>query len=190
MPHSPDPPAEWLCAEYSPALQLRVLALDAAALAEPILDLGCGPSAALVRELRRLGKDAVGLDRAQSTEPFLRVGDWLDFDLGRGRWGTVLSHMGFSNHFVHHHLRSGETAARYARRYMQVLTALRPDGLFAYAPGLPFLERLLPPERWALSRHPVTELAGTAVDRQLEAALGESVLYSCQVRLRGAGFGR
>jgi hypothetical protein len=190
MPLSPDPPAEWLCAEYSAALQLRVLDLDPAALPEPILDLGCGAGATLVRELRRLGKDAHGLDHAEGSEPFLHVADWLDFDLGHGRWGTVLSHMGFSNHFVHHHLRSGETAARYARRYMQVLGALRPEGLFAYAPGLPFLERLLPPERYALSRHPVSELAGTAVDRELEAALGESVLYSCQVRLRGAGFER
>jgi hypothetical protein len=190
MPPAPDPPAAWLCAEYSVTLQLRVLALEPAALAEPILDLGCGASASLIRELRRLGKDAHGLDRARSTEPGVRLGDWLDFDLGRGRWGTVLSHMGFSNHFVHHHLRSGESAARYARRYMDVLAALRPQGLFAYAPGLPFLERLLPRERYALSRHPVPDLAGTPIERQLEAALGESVLYSCQVRLRDAGFER
>ena len=185
MPPSPNPSAEWLCAEYSAALQLRVLALEPATLAEPILDLGCGSSASLVRELRRLGKDAHGLDRAPSSEPFVQLGDWLDLDLGRGRWGTVLSHMGFSNHFVHHHLGSGDAAARYARRYMDVLGALRPEGLFAYAPGLPFLERLLPLERYALSRHPVSDLAGTPVDRQLEAALGESVLYSCQIRLRG-----
>jgi hypothetical protein len=32
-------------AEYAPALQLRILGLDPAALAEPILDLGCGPHA-------------------------------------------------------------------------------------------------------------------------------------------------
>jgi hypothetical protein len=174
-------PAELICAEYSPALQLRVLGLDAARLAEPVLDLGCGSRVALVRELRGLGKDAYGLDCAVRGDPFVLEGDWLDCDLGQRRWGTVISHMGFSNQFLRHHLRPGPAAERYARRYMDVLAALRPGGLFAYAPGLPFFEPLLPPERYAVMRRPVSDLAGSCYDEQLRELLGDSVLYACQV---------
>jgi SAM-dependent methyltransferase len=175
------PVPELICAEYSPALQLRVLGLDVARIAEPILDLGCGAGAALVRELRRLGKEAYGVDRAVDDGPFLFGGDWLDFPLGRLRWGTVISHMGFSSHFLHHHLRPGPAAASYARRYMDVLASLRPGGLFVYAPGLPFLEPLLPPERYAVTRRPVEDLAGGSYDERLRAVVGDSVFYASEV---------
>ena len=177
MPTEP----ELICAEYSPSLQLRVLGLEAARLAEPVLDLGCGSRAALVRELRALGKEAYGLDCAVHGDPCALEGDWLDCELGQRRWGTVISHMGFSNHFLRHHLRAGPAAARYAQRYMQVLAALRQGGLFAYAPGLPFFEPLLPPERYAVVRHPVADVAGGTYDAQLRELLGESVFYACQV---------
>jgi len=174
-------PPELICAEYSPALQLRVLGLDAARLAEPVLDLGCGSRVALVRELRGLGKEAHGLDCAVSGDPLVLYGDWLDVELGQRRWGTVISHMGFSTQFLRHHLRRGPGAERYARRYMDVLASLRPGGLFVYAPGLPFFEPLLPPERYAVVRRPVADLAGGCYDEQLTGLLGDSVFYSCQV---------
>jgi hypothetical protein len=146
---------EVVAAEYDPALQLRVLGLDAARLAGPILDLGCGAEARLVRWLRARGLQAVGIDRmAEPAEGILRA-DWLDVPLVPGSLGTALSHLGFSLHFLHHHLRPGGEAARYARRYMDVLRALRPGGLFAYAPGLPFVEEHLPTEAWRVERTPV-----------------------------------
>jgi hypothetical protein len=135
----------------------------------------------LVRELRGLGKEAYGLDCAVRGDPFVLEGDWLDCELGRRRWGTLISHMGFSNQFLRHHLRRGSAAERYARRYMQLLAALRQGGLFAYAPGLPFFEPLLPPGRYGVARHPVTDLAGSSYDEQLKELLGDSVFYACQV---------
>jgi SAM-dependent methyltransferase len=146
---------EAICAEYPAALQARLLNLDLAALPEPILDLGCGERARLVAALRALGKVAVGVDRLAAPGDGVIAADWLDFPLAPGIWGTIVSHLGFSLHFLHHHLRPGDGAARHARRYMAILRSLRPGGIFAYAPGLPFIEVLLPPSEYHLSRHPL-----------------------------------
>jgi hypothetical protein len=151
---------EPLSAEHSPGLQLEVLGVEPRDLLEPVLDLGCGPSAGLVRRLRAEGIDARGLDRDVVAEPFLVRGDWLEASLGRSRWGTILSHLGFSMHFLHHHLRPRGSAERYARRYLELLRALRPGGSFRYVPALPFLESLLPSAVYAVSRRePPRDLA-------------------------------
>jgi hypothetical protein len=167
--------------EYSPELQLRVLHAEVDELLEPILDLGCGEHAALVRFLREHGKEAFGVDRAAPRRRFVFRADWLDWPLEPGRWGTVLSHQGLSTHFLHHHLRPDGEAERYARRYMDVLRSLRPGGSFRYAPGLPFIEALLPAAEFHVETFPVEELSGSEVDAALRAAVGTGVLYACRV---------
>jgi len=127
-----------------------------------VLDLGCGEHAGLVGYLRARGVEAVGLDRAVRSGEGRIAGDWLRAPLGRERWGTVLSHMAFSNHFVHHHHRRHGQAALYARRTLAILRALRPGGRFVYAPGLPFFEGLLPQAGYAMHRHPIRALSGAA----------------------------
>lgn len=152
-----------VCADHPPALQLRVLGLDPAMLAEPILDLGCGTKGALVAALRAAGKAATGIDRlAEPGIEGISRADWLTAPLPPGSLGTIVSHLGFSLHFLHQHLRPDGDAERYARRYMELLRALRPGGLFAYAPALPFIEDLLPADRWGVERVavPVPRLAG------------------------------
>jgi hypothetical protein len=160
------------CHEYDAALQLSVLGADPKELREPILDLGCGEEGRLVRFLRGLGLKAFGLDRLVQPEPFLARGDWLTAPLGQARWGTIVSHMAFSNHFFHHHLRKGGHPERYARRTMEILASLQPGGSFFYAPGLPFIEDLLPPDRFAVERRP---LAG------LPAGPGRTALYAAEI---------
>jgi hypothetical protein len=179
-PPGAPPLREVVAAEYTPALQLRVLGLEGVALPEPILDLGCGREARLVAFLRGRGLDARGVDRDVEPGPGLARGDWLELPLSPGGFGTVLSHLAFSLHFLHHHLRPGDEAARYARRYMAVLGALRPGGLFAYAPGLPFVEAHLPAEGWRVERSPVTLPPGEG-PRALERALGTAPWYACRV---------
>jgi hypothetical protein len=142
-------------AEYEAATQLRVLGLDPAQLAEPVLDLGCGVEARLVRALRARGIDARGIDRLAAPAEGVRRASWLEEPLPEATLGTVISHLGFSLHLLHHHLRPGEEALRYARRYMAILRGLRPGGVFAYVPGLPFLEEHLPPTAWRVERTPV-----------------------------------
>lgn len=160
-----------VCAEYSPALQLRVLGLSRRlhTLKEPILDMGCGKGGSLVFHLRSLGFEAVGIDRDVEESPYMMEADWTSLPLGTREWGTILSHMAFSNHFRHHHLRRDGRPEHYARLYMRILEALDDGGSFFYAPDLPFMERLLPSQRYTVRRVLVDPYAGlysTQVTRQ------------------------
>lgn len=139
------------CFEYEPEFQLALWGIEPETvgeqLMEPVLDLGCGEQASLVRWLRERGVDAYGVDILAEPDEFVTQGDWFDTPLEPGRWGTIISHMGFSNHFFHHHVRTDGHPELYARRFMDILRALTPGGRFLYAPGLPFFEPLLP-EGW------------------------------------------
>lgn len=77
-------------------------------------------------------------------------------ELGRETWGTVISHLAFSNHAIHHYLRRDGVDLDYARRYMEIRASLRPGGSFCYAPSLPFLEVHLDRAGWGLESAPVT----------------------------------
>ncbi len=146
-----------VCAEYAATLQLDVLQLDLATLKEPVLDMGCGTQAALVRLLRQQGIAAYGVDRFIATpEAYLKTGDWLDFVLPSGYWGTIVSNLSFSNHFLHHHHRNSPDCTRYAAKYMEMLRALRPGGSYHYAPSLPMVEKYLSPEEFIVRTIPVT----------------------------------
>ena len=150
-------PRDAVCARYSPPLQMRVLDLSPEALLEPVLDVGCGSDAALVRYLRQRGVEAYGIDRSVPEEiDSVVAADWLDFDYGEDRWGTVISHLGFSLHFLRHHVTDGPTAEAlalaHARAYMRLLGSLRSSGSFAYTPALPFVEDLQPPSAYRCER--------------------------------------
>jgi hypothetical protein len=170
------------CAEYAAALQLRVLNLSPHQLKTPVLDIGCGERAELVRHLREQGVEAFGVDRFVQEQPFVQQADWLEHSIDADHWGTVISHLAFSNHFLHHHLRSGGQAERYARKYMEILHGLQRGGSFVYSPGLPFMETLLPKELYTLMRLPVQRAAGSVCDDELCSVYGSSVFYSCHVQ--------
>ncbi len=172
------------CSEYSPALQTEILRLDPASIFGPLLDLGCGEQANLVRYLRGHGVESYGIDRfAPENEPGVYRGDWLEETLGRERWGTVISHMAFSHHFLHHHLKGSDAIRDYALRYMAILAALKPGGSFIYSPGLPFIEELLPADRYQVetSMLALATARGTEGDAAITARLGTSTFYSTRV---------
>ncbi len=147
--------AEPLCREYSPELQLRLLNLSPSQLQQPVLDLGCGRQAALVRYLRDHGVDAYGIDRDVEPAPKLWRADWLEFAFERNRWGTVLSHMGFTNHFVFQHQLGAQNAEQYARTFLTILRSLREGGRFAYAPSVGFFEQHLPQQHFRVDRYAI-----------------------------------
>ena len=138
--------------EVPAELQLQLLGIDAELLKEPILDLGCGEHGRLVYHLRELGYQAVGVDRTVVESSHLIKADWLQMSMTNETWGTVISHMAFSNHFAHHHMRKDGQPEAYARMYMNMLHSLKKGGTFYYAPGLPFIEELLPPEKYRVTR--------------------------------------
>lgn len=139
------------CSEYAPDLQLRLLHIDLESLQEPILDIGCGRELNLVNYLRDNGFEAYGIDRFENNNPFYTKTDWLEYVYQPNFWGTVISNLGFSNHFVHHNLRVDGNFKVYAQKYMEILASLKTGGSFYYAPNLPFIEKHLDKNKFQYS---------------------------------------
>lgn len=170
-------------AEYSAALQMEILGLVPENLEEPILDLGCGSQAGLVRALRAAGRAAYGVDRMAEEGVFLHKADWFDYPLVACTWGTIISHQGFTNQFIGNHLKRDGERARYARRFMEILWSLKPGGAFIYAPGLPFIEDLLPVERFVVTRRSIEGIRRDGdFELLMEKALGSNPICACRVR--------
>jgi len=146
------------CSEYNADLQIKLLHIDLALLSEPILDIGCGEKGMLVHYLREKGLDAYGIDRFSYNFDFIQNANWLEYDYGKNRWGTIISNLGFSNHFYHNHLRKDGDYVSYAKKYMSILYSLKPGGLFHYAPALPFIEQFLDDKEFLVSNFEIKNL--------------------------------
>jgi hypothetical protein len=140
--------------EYSAELQIAVLRLEPQDLLEPLIDVGCGAQANLVSYLRARGLDAHGIDLGVANVPALVQADWMTYPFGVARWGTVVAHMSFTNHFVFQDRCSDEQAEKYAVAYLRILRSLKPGGAFYYAPAVPFMEQHLPVD-FLVTRRPV-----------------------------------
>lgn len=139
------------CSEYSIELQLDILHLQPNKVEEPLLDIGCGPQGPMVAYLRSAGLEAYGIDRFAGVQPYLVSADWLEYDYGISQWGTIISNIGFSNHFIHHNEREGGDFLLYAKKYMEIVQSLKPGGSFHYAPHLPFIEEYLDKETYTVT---------------------------------------
>ncbi len=136
------------CFEFSIEMQLELFGLDPKNLMQPVLDIGCGKTGALVAWFNSHHIEACGIDRLCGDLPHCSKSDWMEYGYGEQKWGTVISHLGFSNHFYHHHRRTDGLFREYALKYMEILNALKPAGSFYYAPSLPFIETFLQPEKF------------------------------------------
>ncbi|HEX2935897.1 MAG TPA: hypothetical protein VHO72_11130 [Bacteroidales bacterium] len=141
------------CAEYSADLQMKILRIDTAQILQPVLDMGCGEQGNLVLFLRQKGIEAYGFDRFAFDHSYLSQSDWFEYSFGKDKWGTITSNLGFSNHFHHHHIRDNGNYIAYARKYMDILHALKVGGSFHYAPDLPFVEQYLDKDAYQLTKH-------------------------------------
>jgi hypothetical protein len=142
------------CAEYSAEFQLSVLALGDEPIPGPFLDVGCGEKASLVRAVRARGIEAVGIDQYMDpgADSVAIRANWLEFSFIPDYWGTVVSHMAFSNHFVRAARGDPELAALYHAVYRDILDSLRPGGTFRYAPALPRAEAFIDRSRFSVER--------------------------------------
>lgn len=131
------------CSEYTPEFQMKILNIELPTIKPPLLDIGCGQQANFVHFLRKNAIESYGMDRnVQNIDGFYKA-SWFDEKLTPNTWGTIISHMAFSNHFIHHHLRSDGDYEKYAEKYMEILKSLKLGGSFIYAPSLPFIEQVL-----------------------------------------------
>lgn len=155
------------CAEYKADLQIKVLHLNPHTVNEPVLDIGCGKQGTLVRHLSKLGVKAWGIDRYQFSESNQISSDWLAFSFGNKKWGTIISHLSFSNHFKHHHLRDDGNYLAYAKKYIEILHSLKIGGSFHYAPDLPFIETYLNRKQFCIDKFKlgVSEFKATRITR-------------------------
>lgn len=129
-----------VCSEYPPGLQLNILQLGIKTMLQPVLDIGCGREMNLVNYLRNYGIEAYGIDRFDNKSPYYQKVDWLEYQFETNKWGTIISNLGFSNHFTHHNARIDGKYRDYAIKYMEILSSLQPKGSFHYSPDLPFIE--------------------------------------------------
>jgi hypothetical protein len=133
-----------VCAEYSSKLQLAILEIDLKTLKEPVIDIGCGKRSIFVNFLRQKGIKAFGIDRTIGTKnEYLRQEDWIKYVFKPSSWGSIISHMSYSNHFIHQHFHKNGQYLDYAKKYVEILKSLVKGGSFYYAPGLPFIEQYL-----------------------------------------------
>jgi hypothetical protein len=140
------------CSEYSADLQIEILQIDIKQINEPVLDIGCGKRGNLVMHLRQNGIEAYGFDRFVINNSFLTNSDWFEYKYDKIKWGTIVSNLGFSNHFVHHHLRDDNSFIDYAKLYMNILNSLKIGGSFHYSPDLPFVEQYLDENKYHLTK--------------------------------------
>lgn len=138
------------CSEYSAKFQLSVLNIDLTEKLEPVLDIGCGKQANLVNYLSDKGIEAFGIDRFAEKSSSIIKADWLEYDYGNLKWGAIISNLGFSNHFYHHHLRNDGNFLEYAKKYMQILNALKVGGKFYYTPSINFIENYLDQKKFKI----------------------------------------
>lgn len=141
-----------VCSEYSAELQLEIHQIDINQITEPVLDIGCGKHGNLVIYLRQKGIDASGFDRFVIDNAALSVSNWFEYHFEKNKWGTIISNLGFSNHFLHHHFRNDGNFIDYAKKYMDILSSLKVGGHFHYAPDLPFVEQHLDKDKYQLSK--------------------------------------
>jgi hypothetical protein len=143
------------CSEYSPDLQIEILQIDIDQLIEPVLDIGCGKQGNLVLFLRQKGIDAYGFDRFAYDNSALSNSDWFEYTFEKDKWGTIISNLGFSNHFQHHHFRDDGNFIDYAKKYMDILSSLKIGGNFHYAPDLPFVEQYLDKDKYQFTKRSI-----------------------------------
>ncbi|HRX01820.1 MAG: class I SAM-dependent methyltransferase [Anaerolineae bacterium] len=147
-----------VCEEYSPQLQVQLFQLDVSRIKQPVIDVGCGSHANLVRYLRSIGVDAYGVDRhLEVHESYLEQGDWLDYPFERDRWGSIISNMAFTNHLHYTYHQDRNQFARYLLKMKDMFASLARGGSFCYAPSVPFVEDRLAAEEYHVKRRRITE---------------------------------
>ncbi len=146
------------CEEYSPELQIRLLRIDLRTFKQPLLDVGCGSSAGLVRYLRMFQVEAYGFDRhIEKGETYLQQSDWFNYRFEPGAWGTITSNMAFTNHFIYVYHHDKTQLSLYERKFYEILESLVVGGSFRYAPSVPFIEQNLEVSKYQVERFAVVK---------------------------------
>jgi hypothetical protein len=154
-------------AEYSAELQVELFGIDTAQIKQPVIDIGCGSQANLVRYFRSVGIEAYGVDRhLQICQPYLHQLEWFDFYFEPGKWGTIVSNMAFTNHLNYAYRHDISQLEGYLAKMKEILESLSIGGYFRYAPSLPFVEDKLSSARYRVEREQkIRDVSVTVINR-------------------------
>ena len=142
------------CAEYSETFQSHILRIDRFRLLEPILDIGCGKNYTLVKLLKSKGYDTVlGIDQYEAADENIVSANWLDFEFKENTFGTIISHMAFTNHFYRSLCFNDRKVELYREKYSEILNSLKKHGKFIYAPGIRIIENRLDSKKYTVTRY-------------------------------------
>ena len=144
--------------EYSAELQVKVFGIDLSRIKQPIIDIGCGSQANLVRYLNFVGIDTYGIDRnLEVNESYLNQVNWFDYHFEPGRWGSIVSNMSFTNHLDYAYLHDVSQLERYLLKLKEIVESLSTNGCFYYSPSLPFVEDRLSSQSYKVERERKTD---------------------------------
>ena len=139
--------------EYSAEFQENLMGIDVNSLREPIVDIGCGKNAHLVRYLEAKKKKVLGIDRfVEEKNSFVREMSWFDFSFEKSSWGTIIANMSFSNHIIYAMNNDSTHLQQYFLKYREIIHSLKEGGEFIYAPSLLFIEERLDSGQFEVSR--------------------------------------
>ena len=141
------------CSEYSISLQLKILRINSSSIASPIIDIGCGKDARLVKYLNSNHRDVYGIDQYYNKSPYIICENWLDFKFLPETWGTIISHMAFSNHFRRVMTYKSKELKRYEDKFKEILLSLRFGGRLIYSPSIPEIEKDLNHKEYVIERY-------------------------------------
>jgi hypothetical protein len=160
------PVIEKPCEYYDARVQISILGIDVSKIIEPIIDVGCGKNAYMVEYFKELGLDVIGIDRYCEVESeSIKCISWEDYNFKKNYWGTIISHMAFSNHFIYHYLKNDTIDYRYAIKYKEMLDSLNDNGSFYYAPSVPFIEKYLDEREYKVEYMEIEKIGITHIKR-------------------------
>ncbi|MEG0076815.1 class I SAM-dependent methyltransferase [Anaerorhabdus sp.] len=145
---------QFVCAQYTGEFLCDLLDIDVSNIKGLVLDIGCGLDGNLVTYLRKMNIEANGIDR-KTNAPGCTSIDWFMFDYDFEKWDLIISNLSFSSHFLYHHLHNEEISNQYASTYMKILSSLKKNGQWVYAPSIPFFEDVLPKQLYKIERNSI-----------------------------------
>lgn len=156
-----------LRSEYSAEFQIGLLCLDKENLEDPILVVGSGVSGNLVFHLNAQGHRACGIDPDAEDTDVTRAAAFLQVDYGKDYWGTILSPLAFIKSMSEAIAKSDGTDLEWVQTYRSLLVSLKQGGSFIYAPSLDYVEDILPPDQFEVTRSTIREgLTRTKITRK------------------------
>ena len=134
--------------DYSPEFKLKMLELDKNKINGKVLELGCGKDGSLVEFLRKIGIDAYGIDQMCDDTSFLVCDDLTTYEYEENKYDLIIAYMTFSKDFLKAHTDQTTDFIDYAETFMKILNSLKVNGTFVYIPAIPFIEELLPEDKF------------------------------------------